>query len=67
MRNPRQIPQHAVYVVLRNDQLKLDNMIELNCEVVSKNILELVMGSENKALSSNYSNYIKELNYVKSR
>ena len=62
-----QIPQHTAYVVLRNDQLKLDNMIELNCEVISKNILDLVMGSENKALSSNYPNYIKELNYVKSR
>ena len=42
-------------------------MIELNCEVISKNILDLVMGSENKALSLNYPNYIKELNYVKSR
>ena len=42
-------------------------MIELNCEVISKNILDLVMGSENKALASNYPNYIKELNYVKSR
>ena len=62
-----QIPQHTAYVVLRNDQLKLDNMIELNCEVISKNILDLVMESENKALSSNYPNYIKELNYVKSR
>ena len=42
-------------------------MIDLNCEVISKNILDLVLGSENKALSSNYPNYIKELNYVKSR
>ena len=62
-----EIPKDSAYVVLQNDQLKLKNMIELNCEVISKNILDLVMGSENKALSSNYPNYIKELNYVKSR
>ena len=62
-----EIPKDKPYVVLQNDQLKLKNMIELNCEVISKNILDLVMGSENKALSSNYPNYIKELNYVKSR
>ena len=62
-----EIPKDTAYVVLQNDQLKLKNMIELNCEVISKNILDLVMGSENKALSSNYPNYIKELNYVKSR
>ena len=62
-----EIPKDSAYVVLQNDQLKLKNMIELNCEVISKNILDLVLGSENKALSSNYPNYIKELNYVKSR
>ena len=62
-----QIPQHTAYVALQNSQLELENMIELNSEIISKNILDLVMGSENKALSSNYPNYIKELNYVKSR
>ena len=62
-----EIPKDSAYVVLQNDQLKLKNMIELNCEVISKNILDLVLGSENKALPSNYPNYIKELNYVKSR
>ena len=54
-------------MVLENDQLQLENMIELKIEEISKNILELVLESDNKALSSNYPNYIKELNYVKSR
>ena len=54
-------------MVLENDQLQLENMIELKIEEISKNILELVLESDIKALSSNYPNYIKELNYVKSR
>ena len=62
-----QIPKAKSYVVLENDQLQLENMIELKIEEISKNILELVLESDNKALSSNYPNYIKELNYVKSR
>ena len=62
-----QIPKAKSYVVLENDQLQLENMIKLKIEEISKNILELVLESDNKALSSNYPNYIKELNYVKSR
>ena len=62
-----QIPKGKTYVVLENDQLQLENMIELKIEEISKNILELVLEDDKKALSSNYPNYIKELNYVKSR
>lgn len=62
-----QIPKGKTYVVLENDQLQFENMIELKIEEISKNILELVLEDDKKALSSNYPNYIKELNYVKSR
>ena len=62
-----QIPKANSYVVLENDQLQLENMVELKIEEISKNILELVLEADKKALSSNYPNYIKELNYVKSR
>ena len=62
-----QIPKSEAYVVLENDQLQLENKVELKFEEIPKNILDLVMESDNEALSSNYPNYIKELNYVKSR
>ena len=62
-----QIPKGKAYVVLENDQLRLENVVELKFEEISKNILDLVLKPENKALPSNYPNYIKELNYVKSR
>ena len=62
-----QIPNGKAYVVLENDQLWLENVVELKLEEISKNILDLVLKQENKALPSNYPNYIKELNYVKSR
>ena len=62
-----QIPKAKTYVVLENDQLQLENMVELKIDEISKNILELVLETDKKALSSNYPNYIKELNYVKSR
>ena len=54
-------------MVLENDQLQLENMVELKIEEISKNILELVLEADEKALSLNYPNYIKELNYVKIR
>ena len=62
-----QIPKDKAYVVLQNDQLHLENSVNLKFEDISKNILDLLLESDNKALSSNYPNYIKELNYVKSR
>ena len=62
-----QIPKGKAYVVLQNDQLHLENSVKLKFEDISKNILDLLLESDNKALSSNYPNYIKELNYVKSR
>ena len=62
-----QIPKSKTYVVLENDQLQLENMVELKIEEISKNILELVLEADEKALSLNYPNYIKELNYVKIR
>ena len=54
-------------MALENDQLQLENMVELKFEEIPTNILDLVLESDNEALSSNYPNYIKELNYVKSR
>ena len=54
-------------MVLQNDQLHLENSVNLKFEDISKNILDLLLESDKKALSSNYPNYIKELNYVKSR
>ena len=62
-----QIPKDKAYVVLQNDQLHLENSVNLKFEDISKNILDLLLESDKKALSSNYPNYIKELNYVKSR
>ena len=62
-----EIPQGKAYVVLENDQLKLENAIELKPEDISKNILDLILETQNKALSSNYPNYIKELKYEKNR
>ncbi len=62
-----QIPEGKAYVVLENDQLHLENSVKLKFEDISKNILDLLLESDNKALSTNYPNYIKELNYVKSR
>ena len=62
-----QIPQDRAYVVLEKDQLQLENTVELKSEDISKNILDLILDSDEKALSSNYPNYIKELNYVKNR
>ena len=62
-----QIPKEQEYIVLENDQLQLENAVELKFEDISKNILDLILTSESKALSSNFPNYIKELKYVKSR
>ena len=62
-----EIPQEKTYVVLESDQLKLKNAVELKPEDISKNILDLISASYDKALSSNYPNYIKELNYEKNR
>lgn len=62
-----QIPKDRAYVVLEKDQLQLENTVELKSEDISKNILDLILDSDEKALSSNYPNYIKELNYVKNR
>ena len=62
-----QIPEGKAYVVLENDQLHLEDSVKLKFEDISKNILDLLLESDNKALSTNYPNYIKELNYVKSR
>ncbi len=62
-----QIPKDQEYIVLENDQLQLENAVELKFEDISKNILDLILTSESKALSSNFPNYIKELKYVKSR
>ena len=62
-----QIPQGRAYAVLEKDQLQLENTVELKSEDISKNILDLILDSDEKALSSNYPNYIKELNYVKNR
>jgi tRNA A37 threonylcarbamoyladenosine modification protein TsaB len=62
-----QIPKDRAYVVLEKDQLQLEDTVELKSEDISKNILDLILDSDEKALSSNYPNYIKELNYVKNR
>ena len=62
-----EIPQGRAYIAVESDRLKQKDLLEISREDISKNILDLVLEFEDKALPSNYPNYIKELKYTKSR
>ncbi len=53
------------FIGFKSDFLPLEGVQEFERGVISKNILDMVLESDNHHLKTNYPNYIKELSYQK--